>query len=171
MFTLIIGGAASGKSVYAERLTERLPGRRVYLATMYPWDEECKRRIQNHQNRRLGMDYLTIERYTDLAGLTLPENANVLMECLSNLLANERYTPEGGGDAAVTAGVLSLHQRCRHLTVVTNEVFSGGADYSPETLDYLRALAGINRTLAQRADRVIEVVAGLPVFWKGAREP
>lgn len=45
MFTLVIGGAASGKSEYAEAHVETLPGRRLYIATMEPWDEECRARI------------------------------------------------------------------------------------------------------------------------------
>ena len=65
------------------------------------------------------------------------------------------------------AGVLALAARCPHLTVVTNEVFSGGADYEGDTLSYLRALAWINRALAARADRVAEVVCGLPNWLKG----
>ena len=52
--------------------------------------------------------------------------------------------------------------------MVTNQVFSGGADYSGETLDYLRALARIDRALAARAGCVVEVVCGLPNVWKGA---
>lgn len=49
MFTLVIGGAASGKSEYAEAHVETLPGRRLYIATMEPWDEECRARIARHQ--------------------------------------------------------------------------------------------------------------------------
>ena len=52
MFTLVIGGAASGKSEYAEAHVETLPGRRLYIATMEPWDEECRARIARHQAAR-----------------------------------------------------------------------------------------------------------------------
>jgi adenosylcobinamide kinase/adenosylcobinamide-phosphate guanylyltransferase len=168
MFTLLIGGAASGKSEYAEALVQRLDGQRIYIATMQPYDQECLHRIIKHQRRREGLGFLTVERYTDLAGAALPEQGNVLLECMSNLLANELYTPEGGGAQQVLRGVRSVLSRSRHLTIVTNEVFSGGAGYSEETLHYLRQLARINRTLAQDADHVVEVVAGLPNLLKGA---
>ena len=59
---------------------------------------------------------------------------------------------------------------CRHLTIVTNEVFSGGAEYAGDTLSYLRQLALVNRTLAARADLVVELVAGCANVLKG-KEP
>ena len=65
-------------------------------------------------------------------------------------------------------GINTLLSRCRNLTVVTNEVCSGGADYDESTLFYLRELARVNRALAAQADSVVEVVCGLPHFWKGA---
>ena len=171
MFTLVIGGAASGKSEYAESLALRLPGRRIYLATMRPWDEECLCRIRRHRRIRRGRGFETVERYTDLAGAEIPAGANVLLECMSNLAANELYDPEGGGEEAVYRGIDALLSRSRHLTVVTNDVFSGGADYGEDTLRYLRTLARINRSLAARADAVTEVVCGLPGFLKGGPAP
>ena len=170
MLYLITGGAGSGKSAWAEELVCRLPGQRIYLATMRPWDGECRARIARHRAQRAGRDFITLERYTDLAGVApqIPEGANVLLECMGNLVANELYSPEGGGEGAVLAGVEALERRCAHLTVVTNQVFSGGTDYSGETLDYLRALARIDRALAARAGCVVEVVCGLPNVWKGA---
>ena len=168
VLTLVIGGAASGKSAYAEALVQALPGRRVYLATMRPSDAECAARIEKHRRQRAGKGFETVERYVDLAHCALPGEANVLLECMSNLLANELYGPEGGGTEAVLTGVYTLLSRCWHLTVVTNEVFSGGSAYDASTLHYLRELARINRALAARADRVIEVACGLPQIWKGS---
>lgn len=167
MFTLVIGGAASGKSEYAESRVVRLPERRIYLATMRPWDQECRARIARHRRLRQDKGFETLERYTDLAGAEVPAGANVLLECMSNLTANELYDPEGGGQEAVLRGVDALLARCGHLTVVTNEVFSGGTACEEDTLRYLRALARINRLLAARADTVAEVICGLPNYLKG----
>lgn len=171
MFTLVIGGAASGKSEYAESRVVRLPERRIYLATMRPWDQECRARIARHRRLRQDKGFETLERYTDLAGAEVPAGANVLLECMSNLTANELYDPEGGGQEAVLRGVDALLARCGHLTVVTNEVFSGGPACEEDTLRYLRALARINRLLAARADTVAEVVCGLPNYLKGGPLP
>ena len=82
-------------------------------------------------------------------------------------MANERYGRQGGGVAQAVVGVAHLMRQCRHVTVVTNEVFSSGEAYQGDTLSYLRDLAWANRTLARRADRVVELVCGLPCVWKG----
>ena len=167
MLTLVIGGSASGKSEYAEAHVCTLPGSRIYLATMEPWDGECRARIARHRAARVHRNFTTIERYRDLEHLSLPPDSNVLLECLSNLLANERYgTPSRQADQ-VLESLIHLARQCRHLTVVTNEVFSGGTDYKGDTLAYLRQLAWLNRQLARRAERVVEVVCGLPNVLKG----
>ncbi len=172
MFTLIIGGSASGKSVYAESLFS--PGQHnFYIATMEPFDAECRERITKHQAQRAGRGFETIERYRDLAGLDLPQRGDVLLEDMGNLTANELYSPQGAGDRAVQAilaGVDSLLGQCQNLVVVSNEVFLGGKDYEGDTLRYLEVLAEINRGLAARADCAVEMAAGLPIFHKGGPE-
>ena len=65
-------------------------------------------------------------------------------------------------------GIEAVLQASKHLTIVTNEVFSGGADYDGDTLRYLSSLAWLNRVLAARADHVFEIVCGLPNVLKGA---
>ena len=72
-----------------------------------------------------------------------------------------------GGIDAVGCGLSHLIGKSENLTVVTNEVFSGGADYDAESLQYMRNLADLNRMLAARADLVVELVCGLPNVWKG----
>lgn len=166
MFTLVIGGSASGKSEYAEGLVVSQSGQRIYIATLYPWDQECVARIKKHRLARRDRGFETVERYTDLAGLDLPADSNVLLEGLGSLLSNEIYTPEGGGVEAVLRGIKTL-ERCAHLTVVAEEVCAGGTDYAGDTLRYLEAMASLNRALARRADRVVEVVCGLPNILKG----
>ena len=167
MLTLIIGGAGSGKSAFAEALVCRLPGKRLYLATMLPHGAESRARIEKHRAQRAGRGFETMERGLDLQHAAIPDGADVLLEDLSNLLANELYEPTGGGMDAVQRGLASLIENAENLTVVTNEVFSGGADYDEECLCYMRALAELNRALAARADLVVEVVCGLPNILKG----
>ena len=167
MLTLVIGGAGSGKSAFAEALTCRLPGRRVYLATLLPRDGESNRRVERHRAQRAHRGFETLEKGLALEDAVLPPDANVLLEDLSNLLANELYEATGGGLAAVRRGLNHLIEASIHLTIVTNEVFSGGADYSAESLSYLRALADLNLELAARADLVAELVCGLPNLLKG----
>ena len=68
---------------------------------------------------------------------------------------------------AVLAGVEVVASQCENLVLVSNEVFSGGADYAGDTDQYLLALARVNNALAARADNVCRVVCGIPVYYKG----
>ena len=162
MFTFIIGGSASGKSEYAEQHVLSLPGQRVYIATLEPWDEECCKRIRKHQNARAERGFITLECYRGLDRLTVPAHSNVLLDGLGNLVAGELYSPDGRGTGAILAGVRRLLEQCSHLTVVADEVFSGGKDYEGDTLRYLREMGRLHRDLAQCADQVVEVVCGIP---------
>ncbi len=172
MVSLVIGGAASGKSAFAENLLCQAEGVRYYIATLHPFDLECRQRIETHRDMRAQKDFVTIERYTDLAGLVLPVRGDVLLECMTNLVANELYDPEGAGEGALEAilqGVDKLREQCEHLVIVSGEVFSAGADYTGDTLRYLRLLAAVNRNVAAQADAVYELVCGLPVCHKGGK--
>ena len=167
MLTLVIGGAGSGKSAFAEAYACRLPGEKIYLATMLPRGSEAQARIKKHRLQRAGRGFVTLERGLDLEHAILPPGANVLLEDLSNLLANALFEPAGGGTGAVRRDLRYLIENSGCLTVVTNEVFSGGADYGEESLRYMRDLAELNRELAARADLVTEIVCGLPNVLKG----
>ena len=167
MLMLVIGGAGSGKSAFAESLVCSVGGQRIYLATMQAFDDESLTRIARHRALRADKGFVTVERGLDLTGAELPPGANVLLEDLSNLLANECFSPAGGGTDAVRRGLERLIERCENLTVVSNEVFLGGADYAVDTLEYMKELAALNRELAARADLVAELVCGLPNVLKG----
>lgn len=175
MMTLVIGGAASGKSEYAEQLVCSLPGDRVYLATMYPWDEESKQRIRKHREARAQKGFTTVEQYRSIHRAKIPEHSNVLLECLTNLTANELFTEQGVADidecaSRIVSEIMILAQHCDDLTIVSGEVGSGGIRYEGDTLSYLKALGMINRRLASKADRVIEVVCGLENEIKGEKK-
>lgn len=171
MLTLVVGGAASGKSAFAEELVLRSARRpRVYVATMEPFDRECLERIRRHRELRARKEFETVECYTGLLEWTPPAGCVALLECMSNLCANELYSSRGSGDgaeAAILSGVDRLCSRCGELVVVSNEVFSGGRCYQGDTLRYLHLLARVNRALAARAEWVWEVACGIPVAQKG----
>ena len=162
MLTLVIGGSASGKSEYAEQCVLSLDGARIYIATMQPFGKEAEERILKHRQMRKNKGFETIECYTGLQNLKIPPGSNVLLEDLGNLMANEIFSPEGRGPRAVRDGIDALIPACAHMTIVTNEIFSGGTDYTEETLHYMRELAAMNRYIASRADRVTEIVCGIP---------
>lgn len=170
MLILVTGGAASGKSAYAERiLCARAAGARLYVATMQPYGEEAQMRIARHHRLRAGRGFDTAEQYEDLQALRLNRQYDgILLEDLGNLLANEQFSanPDGAAERVIK-GVLALENQCKALVAVTNEVFADGLPYPTETVCYVRALAWVNRALAARADAAVEVVCGIPVPLKG----
>ena len=171
MVTLIIGGAASGKSAYAEELAMQSPGvPRLYVATMLAQDAESRARVKRHRALRRGKGFFTVECPLALEKLFVPTGAAVLLECLSNLLANECYCPEGAGEhaeASILRGMDRLFTTAADVIVVSNAIFSDGIQYDSSTQGYLAQLGCLNEALANRADRVVEVVCGIPIVQKG----
>ena len=173
MLTLVLGGAASGKSEYAEALVLRSALPRYYLATMQVWDAECAARVEKHRKMRAAKQFKTLECPLHLETVHLPRRGTALLEDLGNLTANELYDPAGAGEdaaAAILRGLDSLSAQCENLLVVSNEVFSGGADYAGDKGRYLQALAQLNNAFAARADAVVRVVCGIPVYYKGVEK-
>lgn len=189
MIHMITGGSGSGKSAYAEdwllwyrnraqqdkgqkgnRLHNRMP--LLYIAAMVPYGEEGKKKIERHHRLRAGKGFLTIERYTDLKGLEIPANSGILLECVSNLAANEFYREDGSMKErketleSIIEGVRHLSEQTCCLTIVTNEVHSDVNGYSSGTEKYRELLGVVNRQIAAMADRVTEVVYGIPVCIK-----
>lgn len=178
---LVTGGSASGKSAFAERLAvEYQKGPKLYIATMKPYDAECEARIRKHRLMRCDKGFETEECY----GLTL-ENTYAgkyhdrigLFECMSNYLSNcmfeDNYEID---DAEMTADdkyrklteqmvseLTRLDEVLGQLIVVTNEVFSDGTHYDPVTTQYLHCLGQCNRMLAEKAEKVYEVICGIAV--------
>ncbi len=170
MLTLVIGGAASGKSEYAERLVLESGLPRYYLATMQVWDAECAARVEKHRKMRAEKQFETVECPLHLEQVRLPGRGVALLEDLGNLAANELYDPAGAGEnalAALLSGIDAIERQCRRLIVVSNEVFRGGAEYAGDTEVYLKLLARAHNALAARADEVVRVVCGVPVYYKG----
>ncbi|MBQ1632652.1 MAG: bifunctional adenosylcobinamide kinase/adenosylcobinamide-phosphate guanylyltransferase [Clostridia bacterium] len=168
MLILVTGGSASGKSAYAESLCLHASPR-VYLACMQPFGEEGAKRIKRHRDMRRDKGFLTVERYTDLAKLSLPACECVLLEDLGNLAANEMFQKEPPCDPfdAVIHGIDAILAQCERLVVVTDEIGNDGVNYDAATTAYIEALGALNRALTFRADAVIEVVAGIPIVLKG----
>lgn len=193
MITVIIGGSGSGKSEYAEQVAvtsafadTKTNAPLIYVATMQPFGEETGKKIERHHDLRKDKGFATIEQYVDVSKVarSIPEDAVVLLECMSNLLANEVYRPDKAkfGDtegpiykvgpiyneeqAIVTKIVeelLALEAACNHLVIVTNDVFASGERYDEETTRYVEMLGQINVEMAKRAADVVEVICGIPV--------
>ncbi|MCF0133234.1 MAG: bifunctional adenosylcobinamide kinase/adenosylcobinamide-phosphate guanylyltransferase [Blautia sp.] len=171
MFMMITGGSASGKSSFAEEQILSFGGKkRVYIATMMPYDRESRERVLRHRKMREGKGFETVECFTGLSGYQPEPESDILLECMSNLTCNEMFLKNGAKDNTVLEickGIAHLLDHCRNLIVVTNEVFSDVNGYSEETVRYQEYLGRVNCRMAEKADRVIEVVYGIPVVLKG----
>lgn len=175
MVHVITGGSGSGKSEYAENwLTQERDKKEifVYIATMQPFGEETLKKIERHQKMRAEKGFHTIEKYVDLHQLQGIENKCVLLECMSNLVANEMYRKDLKSNTPeeimkrVLDGVYHIAKDAKDFAIVTNEVGAELAEYSEETRAYIRILGKINQELSRKADRVTEVVYGIPVRLK-----
>ncbi len=170
MFTVVTGGSGSGKSAFAEDLiTAAGESKRIYIATMYPYDKESYQRIARHRRMRADKKFETMECYTGLEKLRIPKDSCVLLECMSNLVANEMFMEEGAGEDTVEAvckGISGLRNQAAHLCVVTNEIFSEAASYEGDTKRYQEYLGKINEKMTLLADQAAEVVYGIPIWIK-----
>lgn len=171
MIVLVTGASGSGKSEYAERIAAGFAGEHVYIATMHIDEStETKDRIKKHQKQRSGYGFITIEKEKDIGEITGIEGRNILIECMSNLLSNEMFINNLSKEEAVKKIVLqikNLAAGCPNMVIVTNEVFSDGCVYDKTVIDYIDALAEINKELSCISDCVAEIVYSIPVYIKG----
>ena len=146
--------------------------KKCYIATMQAFDEESRARIAKHRKARSGKGFETIEQGTHLEAVCLPGGCTALLECMSNLVANEVFAPEGRGadcSEVLKCGLHHLAGTAAHLVIVTNDIFSDGVTYDPETEQYRKILGEVNREAAAMADYVYEVVCGIPICVKGEK--
>lgn len=156
----------------------------LYIATMKNDSEEAARRIRRHreQRRGRGFDLCEVQTLDDLRNV--PEAQTILFDCLSNFSANvmfsqefflnfkekEPFSKQQAQDdnvemlaEKIAAGMKGLEEKCRHLVVVADAVFSDGIVYDDLTNRYIRLLGRIFQKLCAEADAVVEVVYGLPM--------
>lgn len=172
--TLVLGGARSGKSAYAESLFGGAGGA-VYVATAEAIDDEMRDRIARHRARR-GDGWTTVEAPLDLAGalraqarVGAPERdgPGVLVDCLTVWLGNLMHA---GRDVDREAGRLlespAAAEAPSPLVLVANEVGLGVVPDNPMARAFRDHAGRLNQALAERADRVVLVTAGLPLVLK-----
>ena len=110
---------------------------------------------------RDGKGFRTVECYTDLSEIT--ESADtILLECMSNLTANMMFSDNNDNTfEKIIGGILNL--KSENIVIVTNEISSDGIEYGGDTKMYISLLGRINSVLSKRADKVYEVVYGIPI--------
>lgn len=217
MTILVIGTPDSGKSEKAEGLALELSrnGKKIYLATMIPYGAEGEKRIEKHRKLRDGKGFITVEKTHDIADIIdetgfivikksagnstdknegacrlKAEDATVLLECVSNLCANEMFdktdesanerTDERANERAnertdekiglsaeqavkkIISDILKLRDCVKNLVIVSNE-FVQEDSFDEETITYISAVNAINAGLRQYADKIYDITEGV---WK-----
>lgn len=166
LLTLVLGGARSGKSRYAEWLIATYPQPWVYVATAQARDEEMAERIAAHKARR-DAGWRTIEAPHDLADAlaAAPADAAVLVDCLTLWLSN---LMEGAFDIDAQTARLqeALAARAAPSVLVSNEVGLGIVPDNALARRFRDAQGLLNQRLAAQAARVVMMVAGLPITVK-----
>lgn len=168
-FILVLGGAASGKSAFAESLCLKADGPRHYIATAQAFDDEMRDKITRHQARR-DAGWTTIEAPLDLAPALAsfgPKDV-VLLDCVTLWLSNHLLA-ESALETEFDTLLQALAQcRAETLVLVSNEVGHGVVPDTALGRRFRAAQGQLNQLLAQAADRVALVTAGLPLLLKGA---
>jgi adenosylcobinamide kinase/adenosylcobinamide-phosphate guanylyltransferase len=164
--TLIIGGARSGKSRYGESLITRLPPPWIYVATAQALDAEMAERIAAHRARR-GSGWTTVEAPRDLAG-ALPAHASapILIDCLTLWLSNLMLADADIG-AETERLARALRDRAAPVVMIANEVGFGIVPENVLARRFRDQQGLLNQSIAALADRVVLMVAGLPLSVKG----
>jgi adenosylcobinamide kinase / adenosylcobinamide-phosphate guanylyltransferase len=164
--TLVTGGAASGKSAWAEGFVRQSNLAKTYVATAQSFDDEMRTKILRHRGQR-GDDWRLIEAPLDLpAALLSVSEGIILVDCLTmwlsnHLLAKNDIEPLPGDLLATIASVPA------HIVMVTNEVGQSVVPDNALARRFQTLQGRLNQQIARHADLVVAVIAGLPLALKG----
>lgn len=168
--SLILGGARSGKSNYAENLAIQSNKKLVYIATATVHDDEMRLRVNQHKKDRESQQWISIEEPLSLAQ-ALQENATaetvVLVDCLTMWLNNLLADSDKTRLQAELSNLLNCLENLQgEVIFVSNEVGMGIVPMGELTRQFVDESGRLHQQLAQRVDTVVLMVAGLPLFIK-----
>ncbi|MEL7213794.1 MAG: bifunctional adenosylcobinamide kinase/adenosylcobinamide-phosphate guanylyltransferase [Pseudomonadota bacterium] len=165
--SFVLGGAASGKSAFAEGLVLADGGTRGYLATAQVWDAEMEAKVDRHKTMR-GAGWITVEEPLDIAAaLTKMTDAEtILLDCATLWLTNQLLA-EADLEAASDVFVETLVAASQRIVVVSNEVGQGIVPDNAMSRRFREAQGRLNQKIAAQSDLAINVIAGLPMVLKG----
>lgn len=166
--SFVLGGARSGKSVFAEKLVLESGLQRVYVATAQAWDEEMRARIDTHKSRRQTL-WQTVEEPLELPAVLQREARQgraILVDCLTLWVTNLMLAEQPVADRF--ASLYDALRQCEGLVVlVTNEVGLGIVPENQMARDFRDHAGSLHQQVAAIADQVDFVAAGLPLRLKG----
>lgn len=169
---LVLGGCRSGKSRQALALAETMPGKKLFIATCIPGDDEMNARVKQHQQERAS-HWITTE-----APLLLPETLNehnhegniLLVDCLTLWISNLLLSPAYADKIPVMVEHLtdSLKAAVCPILLVSNEVGLGIVPGDPLSRKFRDLVGQTNQAAAEIVDQVILMTAGIPLYLKSA---
>ena len=168
MVIFVFGGVRSSKSIFAESLLPKKM-QKAYIATMINNDSENNQRINNHKSRR-DESWTLIEQTSNLEHIKSFNEDYVLLDCLTNLLANELFFMNKKPLDAIFSilnGILMVKKNSKELVIVSNNIFEDGIDYFDETNMFIRTLGLLHQKVVEISDIVYETEYGLNRKLKG----
>lgn len=165
--TIVLGGARSGKSAFAEGLVNKLGKAKVYVATAQAFDTEMNDRIKSHQIRR-DSSWTTVEAPLDIESAlrNVAPDTVVLLDCATLWLSNHLLAGSNL-DIVCDQLVAAISECIGAVVVVSNEVGFGIVPENAMARQFRDAQGKLNQQLAATSDLAVLVVAGLPVVLKG----
>ncbi|MDR3598313.1 bifunctional adenosylcobinamide kinase/adenosylcobinamide-phosphate guanylyltransferase [Clostridium sp.] len=163
---LIIGGSKSGKSQIGEKIALTLNKDKViYIATMKPYDEEDKKRVQLHIKNREGLNFVTIEKQSNLQDIIrkISTEDTVLIDSITSLLTNEMFMGDEiiqDPSQNILDGLIKIVYKARNTVIISDYIFNDAIVYDEITENFRRQLGIINRELAKLCHKVIECSFG-----------
>jgi len=164
---LILGGARSGKSGYAEQIAQSMSQAVTYVATAQALDSEMSERIAHHQTQRPN-HWLTIEEPIQLAQVIKQhddEGQVILVDCLTLWLMNIIYQ-EQDVQVAIDDFLAALQSVKGTVLLVSNEISMGVVPMGKTSRDYVDSLGRLHQAIGRIADKVTLMVAGIPMAVK-----
>ena len=168
----VIGGCRSGKSTYALQTAEQMPaGRKIFIATCVPQDDEMKQRVAKHQTTR-SRSWTTVEEPLKLPEAILQNNHRgdvILVDCLTLWVSN--LLMETGDEKKIEETISQLTNALEKakcpIVLVSNEVGTGIVPENRIARQFRDITGWLNQAVARCANKVVWMVAGIPVTVKG----
>lgn len=164
MVSLVVGGAKSGKSMFAQDLAKSLEnknGKLYYLATMNPYDLEDLKRIDNHIKDREGYGFETIEEPLQMNSVArlLNNNDTILIDSITSIVTNSMFRGKDfykNVNEEIVNGLISIIKNAGNIILVSDYLFSDSIKYDEYTESFRKELGLVNRKIAQISDNVYE---------------
>ncbi|MDR5587985.1 MULTISPECIES: bifunctional adenosylcobinamide kinase/adenosylcobinamide-phosphate guanylyltransferase [Clostridium] len=162
MNCLIIGGSKSGKSNTGEKIALSLNKDKViYIATMSPYDDEDKKRIEKHIISRFGLGFVTLEQFRDLNETIkyINEKDTILIDSITSLLTNEMFIKNDiikCPSLKIISNIKEIIDTVKNVVIISDYIFNDSIEYDEISENYKRELGKINKELAKICDTVIE---------------